>query len=453
MKTPTTTQILLVDDDQNFRRVAAYQLGETGAEVTTAGDGREGLEAFRQGRFDLVLTDVKMPELDGMALLREIRALSAGVPVILVTAHGDIEMAVQAMQNGATDFITKPFDRAQLRAKVERALAPGRLERENQALREELVTRYSFENLIGSSAAMRQLFELMGRVAFRDTTVLLLGESGTGKELVARALHYSSARREGRFVAVNCAAIPPALLESELFGHVKGAFTGADASREGRFQLASGGTLFLDEIGDMPLELQAKMLRALQERQVEPVGAAKPVAVDVRIIAATNRNLERLVELGEFRQDLYYRLNVVPLHLPPLRDRMEDIPLLVRHFLKRFGEPGVAIEPEAIERLRSHRWPGNVRELENTVERALALREKPDRITARDILLPEPARTETAAAGWLEIPDEGIVIDDVEKQLILNALRKTGNNQTRAAELLGITRQKLIYRMHKYGIA
>jgi two-component system NtrC family response regulator len=298
---------------------------------------------------------------------------------------------------------------------------------------------------------MRQLFELMGRVAYRDTTVLILGESGTGKELVARALHYNSPRREGRFVALNCAAIPPALLESELFGHVKGAFTGADSSREGRFQLASGGTLMLDEIGDMPLELQAKLLRVLQERQVEPVGSGKPVPIDVRIIAATHRNLEQLVQAGEFRQDLYYRLNVVPLHVPPLRDRLEDVPLLVRHFLKQFGEPGIAVEPEAIEALRRHRWPGNVRELENTIERALALREHPERITAGDIMMPPAPRNESGG-GVLEVPDEGVVIDDVEKQLILSALRKTGNNQTRAADLLGITRQKLIYRMHKYGI-
>ena len=451
MKNPTPPRILLADDDQNFQRVVTYNLSEMGAEVVTAATGRQALEAFRQGRFDLVLSDVRMPELDGMALLREIRALDATVPMILVTAHGDIEMAVEAMQHGATDFITKPFDRAQLKAKVERALKLPRLERENQALREELLTRYSFDNLVGSSPAMRELFEMMGRVAFRDTTVMILGESGTGKELVARALHYHSPRREGRFVALNCAAIPPTLLESELFGHVKGAFTGADASREGRFQLASGGTLFLDEIGDMPLELQAKLLRVLQERLVEPVGSSQPVAVDVRIIAATHRDLEKMVGAAEFRQDLFYRVSVVPLHIPPLRDRMEDIPLLVRHFLKQFGEPGVIVEPEAIEKLRRHRWPGNVRELENTIERTLALREKPERIMARDILLPEPRSG--PAEGFLEVPDEGIVIDDVEKQLILSALRKTGNNQTRAAELLGITRQTLIYRMHKYGIA
>ena len=452
MTTPSPPRILLADDDQNFQRVVLYHLSESGAEVTAASDGDAALAAFREGAFDLVLSDVRMPGLDGLALLRALRALDAAVPIILVTAHGDIEMAVDAMQNGATDFLAKPFDRAQLRAKVERALRLPRLERENRALREELLTRHSFDNMVGSSPAMLGLFELMRRVIGRDTTILILGESGTGKELVARALHYNSPRRGGQFVAINCAAIPSALLESELFGHVKGAFTGADTSREGRFQLASGGTLFLDEIGDMPLELQAKLLRALQERQIEPVGSGKPVPIDVRIITATHRNLEKMVEAVEFRQDLYYRVSVVPLHVPPLRDRLDDIPLLVRAFLKRFGEPGVIVEPAAIEKLRRHRWPGNVRELENAVERALALRAAPERITAEDIMLPEPPRT-GAAEGWFEIPDEGIVIDDVEKHLIQSALRKTGDNQTRAAELLGITRQKLIYRMHKYGIA
>ena len=451
MKHPVAAKILLADDDLSFQKVMSYNLSEMGAEVLTAQNGTEALELVRRDRLDLVLTDVRMPGMDGLTLLREIRAFDPSIPVILITAHGDIEMAVEAMLLGATDFITKPFDRARMREKVERALKLPRLQRENQALREELVTRYSFENMIGSSAAMRQLFEMMARVAFRDTTVLILGESGTGKELVARALHYASPRREGLFVAVNCAAIPPTLLESELFGHVKGAFTGADSVREGRFQLASEGTLFLDEVGDMPLELQAKLLRALQERQVEPVGSSRPIPFNVRIIAATHQNLEKYIQSGDFRQDLYYRLNVVPLQIPPLRDRMEDLPLLVKHFLKQFGEPGVVVEEGAFEKLNRHTWPGNVRELENAIERALALREHPDRITERDIHLPDALRPEATRSG-LEIPEGGVKLDEVERQFILSALRKTGDNQTRAAELLGITRQKLIYRMHKYGI-
>ena len=454
MTTPAAppSRILLVDDDPNFRRVAAHHLGELGGEVLTAGTGEEALALLRGERFDLLLSDVKMPGMDGMALLREVRRLDASLPIILVTAHGDIEMAVEAMQLGATDFITKPFDRARLREKAERALRLPRLERENQALREELASRFSFQSIIGSSPAMRGLFELMSRVLHREATVLILGESGTGKELVARALHYAGPRAGGNFVAVNCAAIPATLLESELFGHVKGAFTGAEAAREGRFVLASGGTLFLDEIGDMPLELQAKLLRVLQERVVEPVGSSRPVPVDVRIITATHRNLEAMIAAGEFRQDLFYRLNVVPLPIPPLRDRLEDLPLLVKHFLARLGAPEIALEPEVFDKLRRHDWPGNVRELENTIERALALRERPDRLTPHDIMLPDRSAAAAGGPGRLEIPEEGIVLDDVEKQLIQSALRKTGENQTRAAQLLGITRQKLIYRMHKYGL-
>ena len=302
---------------------------------------------------------------------------------------------------------------------------------------------------------MRRLKEMMRRIAQRDTTVLILGESGTGKELVARALHGASSRAGRPFVAINCAAIPAPLLESELFGHVRGAFTGAEQAREGRFQLASGGTILLDEIGDMPLELQVKLLRVLQERQVEPVGSGRAVPVDVRILAATHQDLDRLVAEGRFRQDLFYRLNVVPLVVPPLRERREDIPLLVHHFVRRFGEPGVTIEREALALLEGAPWPGNVRELENEIERALALRAHPDRLTAADLAAERLARVAsppTGAAELFDIPDEGIVLDDVERRLIESALRKAGGNQSRAARLLGITRQTLIYRMQKYGI-
>jgi two-component system NtrC family response regulator len=450
---PPLPHLLLVDDDANLRRVLQYQLGELG-EVTAVGSGAEALEALAGERFDLILSDVRMPPPDGLELLRQVRAQSPTLPFILLTAHGDIDMAVEAMQLGATDFLTKPFERERLQSKVERALRARKLEHENLALREALLTRHSFENLIGSSSAMRQLTDQMSRVALRDATVLILGESGTGKEVVARALHYAGPRRASNFVALNCAAIPATLLESELFGHTKGAYTGADAARVGRFQQADGGTLFLDEIGDMPRELQPKLLRAIQERVVEPIGGTRPIAINVRIIAATHRDLQALVQAGEFREDLFYRLNVVPLQLPPLRDRLEDIPLLVRHFLKCFGEAEVEIEPAALERLARHHWPGNVRELENAVERALALRLEPTRLAATDLLLPEPHAAESgeAAAGLYEIPDCGIVLDDVEKKLIQSAMRKTGNNQTRAAQLLGITRQTLIYRLNKYGL-
>jgi two-component system NtrC family response regulator len=449
MEDPRRARILLVDDDPNFLKVAEFNLSRTEAEIAAFSNATDALAAFKSDPFDLVLSDVKMPGMDGLTLLQKVRALAPAIPVILITAHGDIEMAVQAMQMGANDFLTKPFKREILLEKVDRALKVRVLERENRALREELTDRFSFKSIVGSSPAMRQLFETMSRVAERDTTVLILGESGTGKELVARALHYSGPRRGGRFVAVNCAAIPPALLASELFGHIKGAFTGADAAREGRFVAASGGTLFLDEVGDMPLDLQASVLRALQERQVEPVGADHPVAVDVRILAATHQDLEKQVQDGTFRQDLYYRLCVVPLHVPPLRDRIEDIPLLVKHFLERFDEPHVRVEPEVFEELSRHNWPGNVRELENAIERALALRSDPTRLAGHDIVLPAAPERLTL----FEVPDQGVNIDEIEKSLVASALRKAGNNQTRAARLLGLSRQQLIYRMHKYEVS
>lgn len=442
-------RVLLADDDPNFQKVVEFNLSKLGAEVITCADGAEALAVFQRESFDAVLSDVKMPGMDGIALLREIRALSPTVPIILVTAHGDIEMAVEAMQMGANDFLTKPFKRAVLIEKLERALRVRVLERENQALREELTDRFSFKSIVGSSPAMRDLFEMMSRVALRDTTVLLLGESGTGKELVARALHYAGPRKDGRFIAVNCAAIPAPLLESELFGHVKGAFTGADAAREGKFLAASGGTLFLDEVGDMPLELQTKVLRALQERQVEPVGSDQPTSVDIRVITATHQDLEKAVQAGSFRQDLFYRLSVVPLHVPPLRDRMEDVPLLVKHFLARFGEPNLPVDGDVFAKLQQHHWPGNVRELENTIERALALRADPARLTEKDIAL--PATIERASI--FSVPEGGVDIDEVEKALVIDALQRTGNNQTRAARLLHLSRQQLIYRIHKYGIA
>lgn len=445
-------KILLVDDDLNFHKVTVFTLQKFGAKVTSAFNGREALDVWQDNSFDVVLTDVKMPEMDGLELLRVIRSRDHEIPVVLVTAHGDIEMAVEAMHSGATDFITKPFDRERLKGKLKRCLRLKYLEHENRTLREELTDRYTFDRIVGSSPAMRSLFDLMRRVLYRDTTVLILGESGTGKELIARALHYGGSRRDHPFVAVNCAAIAPNLLESELFGHVKGAFTGAYTSREGYFQMASGGTMFLDEIGDMPLELQTKLLRVLQEQRITPVGSSESIRIDVRIIAATHQDLDTLVREGGFREDLYYRLNVVPLHVPPLRDRKDDIPLLVRGFLKRFGEKQVKVEPSAMRSLVERPWRGNVRELENTVERILALRAQPDRITIEDVEQFSPAVHAPSLTG-MEIPDEGIVLDELERTLIESALRKTGGNQTRAARLLGMTRQKLIYRMQKYGIA
>jgi two-component system NtrC family response regulator len=394
-----------------------------------------------------------MAGMSGMDLLGRIREADPGALVIVITAYGSVQQAVEAMRKGAHDYLTKPFDREALKMTVRKALEFSSIRQENKRLRTELQERFSISRLVGRSAAMQALLELVARVASADSTVLIQGETGTGKELVARALHYSSARVSGNFVTVNCAAIPRELLESELFGHVKGAFTGATAPKTGKFELAEGGTIFLDEVGDIDLELQKKLLRVLQEREIDKVGARSPRPVDVRVIAATNQPLARLVETGAFRKDLYYRLHVVPITIPPLRERREDIPPLVRHFLEKLGASGIRVTDKAMALLEGHDWPGNVRELENTIERALLLRRREEEIDAADLTLGKlklenPAASRTMVA----IPDEGIVLEDVEKNLIVEALRKTGGNQSAAARLLGISRQTLIYRMQKHAI-
>jgi two-component system NtrC family response regulator len=374
------------------------------------------------------------------------------LPVILITAYGTIESAVLAMKQGAFDYITKPFNRDELRMTLDRALRMRRLEKENAVLRAEVTDRYCFESIIGSGGKLKEVLDLAGRVAASDATVLITGESGTGKELLAKGIHYNSKRADASFVAVNCAAIPENLIESELFGHMKGSFTGAVRDHEGKFEQADGGTLFLDEIGDLRIDLQAKILRALQERQVDRVGGTKPVTVDVRVIAATNRDIEKAVKDGLFREDLYYRLSVVTLNMPPLRERRDDIPVLVEHFLKKFNrDAGVTIEGEALSAIKSYGWPGNVRELENVIERASVLK-RGAVITPAD--LPDKLKKERTGIDSiiLNLPDEGISLEDLEKSLILKALEKHNNNQTRAAEYLGITRPTLIYRLEKYGL-
>ncbi|MEK6744710.1 MAG: sigma-54 dependent transcriptional regulator, partial [Nitrospirota bacterium] len=332
--------ILLIDDDQSLRRVIEYSLIENGFAVRPAASGEEGLAFFQKEPFDVVITDITMPGMSGMEVLEKVRKADQGLPVIIITAYGTIESAVSAMKQGAFDYITKPFNRDELRITLDRALKMRRLEMENVRLRAEVIDRYRFDAIVGGSEKLREVIALAGRVAPSDATVLVTGESGTGKELLARGIHYSSGRSDGPFVAVNCAAIPENLLESELFGHMKGSFTGAVRDKEGKFELAEGGTLFLDEIGDLRIDLQAKILRALQERTVDRVGGEKPLELDVRVIAATNRDLERGVREGSFREDLYYRLSVVVLHMPPLRERKDDIPLLVGHFLKKFSPQG-----------------------------------------------------------------------------------------------------------------
>ncbi|MHB8766728.1 MAG: sigma-54-dependent transcriptional regulator [Deferrisomatales bacterium] len=447
-------KVLVVDDDASLRRILEYNLAEEGHAVATAGSGEEALEALQKSRFDLVVTDIKMPGMDGMDLLKRIKAAASETQVIVITAFGTIEMAVEAMKAGAFEYITKPFNRDELKLSARKALRLRSLETDNMRLQKEVTRRYGFENIVGDSPQMQRVFRLIEKVADTDAAVLVTGDSGTGKELVARALHYRSARAKRPFVAVNCAAIPRELLESELFGHVKGAFTGAIRDRSGKFEEAHGGTLFLDEIGDLPIELQAKILRALQEKEVTPVGSNQVTEVDVRIVAATNRDLEAEIDEGAFREDLYYRLAVVPIHMPSLRERPDDIPLLVAHFLRALG-PGetVSVTPAAQEALKRYPWRGNVRELENTIERLLILREG-DEIGVDD--LPEKIRRppeEGAPGGFSFVfPPEGVGLEEAEKALIEAALARTGWNQSRAAHLLRVPRHILLYRMEKFGI-
>ena len=450
-----TQTVLVIDDDESLRRVMEFHLQEEGYGVVTAVDGRAGLERFQAGPVDLVVTDIRMPEMDGMELLARVKAMQPDVPVVILTAHGTIDSAVEAMKLGATDYLTKPFSREQFKAAVRKALEVGALRTENRRLREVVAERFSFASMIAGSRAMRGVTDMAARVAQSDTTVLLAGESGTGKELLAKAIHFHSARARRAFVTVNCAAIPEHLLESELFGHRRGAFTGAVADKHGKFELANGGTIFLDEVGDLPVLLQVKILRALQEREIDKVGDPRPVKVDVRIIAATNRDLEKMIADGTFREDLYYRLAVVSIRMPALRERTDDIPLLVDHFLDKHSErltrPRPAMDKDVYSTFNLYSWPGNIRELENVIERALVL-DRDGVLDAED--LPERLRIRAQRAGNVrfELPDEGISLDDVERDLLVAALEKHDWNQTRAAAYLGITRSTLLYRMQKFQI-
>jgi len=444
--------ILLMDDDDSLRRVMEFSLTEAGHTVRAAKSGEEGLLLFEKHAFDAVITDITMPGMSGMEVLAKIQKSDPSLPVIIITAYGTIESAVLAMKQGAFDYITKPFNRDELLLTLSKAFKMRRLEKENIELRAEVKGRYSFEGIIGSSKTIREVLDLAGRVAASDASVLITGESGTGKELLARGIHYNSPRAKGPFVAINCAAIPEGLIESELFGHVKGSFTGAVKDKEGKFELADNGTLFLDEIVDLRIDLQAKILRALQEHEVDRVGGNKPIPVDARVIAATNKDIDRAVKEGRFREDLYYRLSVITLHMPPLRERRDDVPLLVGHFLKKFNKGSEAhVDAEALSSLTSYGWPGNVRELENVIERASVLK-RGDVITRAE--LPEKLIKEKRGVEDIifNLPENGISLEDLEKSLIVKALEQHKGNQTRAAEYLGITRPTLIYRMEKYGL-
>jgi DNA-binding NtrC family response regulator len=451
MKRPMEkSKILVVDDEANARTALAEILKQEGYGVETAADGFKALAKFAEFEPDLVLTDLKMPGMDGVELLRKVKEHDAETPVVVMTAFGAVETAVSAMRDGAADYLTKPLNTDELLIVLERALESLKLRRETAELRGQLRERYSFDNIIGSSPEMQRVFKTVAQIAPSRATVLLTGDSGTGKELVAAAIHQHSPRAPGPFIRLHCAALAETLLESELFGHERGAYTGADRKREGRFEQANGGTLFLDEIGEIPLSIQVKLLRVLQEREFERVGGNQTLRVDVRVIAATNRDLKEMVAAGRFREDLFYRLNVINLHLPSLRQRPSDIPALAAHFLKRYAEENGksvrTISDRALMQLANYAWPGNVRELENVIERAVVLAEG-------EAIEPEHLPSEFAVAsrrsGILAIP--GATMDELERYAILQTLESVGGSTTKAAEILGISVRKIQYKLQEYG--
>ncbi|HEY7519832.1 MAG TPA: sigma-54 dependent transcriptional regulator [Methylomirabilota bacterium] len=444
-------RVLVVDDEPAQRELVSGFLRRQGFDVTVAADGAAALERFRAESADAIVTDQKMPGLSGLALLEAARAIDPEVAVIVMTAYGTVESAVSAMKGGAADYLAKPLNLEDLRHRLDRARERRALRAENRDLREALQERHRIEGIIGESGAMQEVLSLVHRVAASDATVLIRGESGTGKELIAKAIHYASGRAARPLVRVNCAALPETLLEAELFGHEKGAFTGAHAARQGRFEAAQGGSLFLDEIGDLPLHLQVKLLRVLQEREIERLGSSRSIGVDVRLLAATHRDLESAVRAGTFRDDLYYRINVVTVTVPPLRDRRADIPPLLEHFLMRLArdnsKPIRGLTAEARDALLRYDYPGNVRELENLIERAVVLT-RDDVIGLGDLPLGvrEPAVAADDAAS-LPAATEGL-----ERRLIHDALVAAGGVQTRAAEALGISERVLRYKLRKYGL-
>jgi two-component system NtrC family response regulator len=453
----STDSILVVDDDSSVRRVVQMQLAEAGYVVRQAASGSEALRILADAPPKLVITDLRMPDLDGIELFRRIVENEIQTTVIMITAFGSIETAVQAMRLGAYDYITKPIDYEALLLAVHRAMERQNLIEEVRNLRSALDRRYGFESIIGRSKGLLRVLEMAARVAQHDSTVLIQGETGTGKELLARAIHYNSRRKSQAFVTINCGAIPRDLIEAELFGFSRGAFTGAHANKQGKVEIADGGTLFLDEVGELPLESQVKLLRLIQQGEIERVGATSPKVINVRIVAATNRNLQAMVEDGAFREDLFYRLAVVPLALPPLRERKDDIPEVAEHLFhkakEKHGMQNVRVAPSVIARLTAYRWPGNIRELENLVERMLVL-SNGEQITEED--LPAELRSVSQptpnASLVLDIPEEGISLEGVERELLLRALEKAGGNQTKAARYLDISRRTFIYRMEKHGI-
>jgi two-component system response regulator AtoC len=463
---PERKQVLIVDDEPNLRKILSAQLSRDGYEVMTAEDGEEGLSLLKDNHIDLVITDLKMPKVDGMTLLKRALELEPELPVVVITAHGTIDTAVEALKLGAFDFVTKPFDKDEVRQIVGKALKTRELRgADATAAPSGGGVRYG---IIGASPGITDLYAVLERVADTPTTVMITGESGTGKELVARALHEHSSRKDKPFIKVNCAAIPKELIESELFGYERGAFTGAVASKPGRFELANNGTLFLDEVGEIPIEMQVKLLRALQESEFERVGGIKTIRVDVRLVAATNRDLKKLLAGGTFREDLFYRLNVVPIRLPALRERTSDIPLLVEHFLTKFNErlkkSVQGVEPEASEALVAYPWPGNIRELENVIERAVLFCDTKE-LRASDLSpeirgipamanVPMPeADLQVALAGEGGLKEHvKVAMSRLERELVSRALQQTTGNVTHAARLLKISRKGLQLKMKELGL-
>jgi DNA-binding NtrC family response regulator len=444
--------ILLIDDDINLCKVIGYQLEKQGYRVTTAHRGEEGLKIFSQKDIDLVLTDIQMPDISGIDVLQKIREENKRVVIILITAYGSVDNALDACRIGADDYITKPFGQEQLLFVIEKAVRLRNLQTENEELRDELAGKFRFDNMVVKSIAMQEVIQNARKVAQSEATVLILGESGTGKELLARAIHFNSPRRDKPFVIVNCPSIPDSLIESELFGHIRGAYTGAIKNRKGKFELADGGTLFLDEIGDLSESVQAKLLRVLQEQEFERLGDSRIIQVNVRLLAATNKNLEKLTLEGKFREDLYYRLSVIPITIPPLRERKEDIPELVNYYVEQFARgKEIRISGEVRQSLQKYHWPGNIRELENTIERALVLGSGFE-ISMENISPHISKRPEKRGGELLEILSDDFSLENAERQLIALALQKSRGNQTHAAKLLKIPRHVLLYRMKKWNI-
>ncbi|MGD9329744.1 MAG: sigma-54 dependent transcriptional regulator [Desulfobacterales bacterium] len=452
--------ILVVDDERNYTAVLSAVLEEEGFETCTANSGAEALEILEKEEIDLIVSDMKMPVMDGLALLEQIKQREPQMPVIIMTAHGTVDKAVEAMQKGAYTFILKPFDNERLVMYARKAIELYRLVKDHQRLQFEVESQYSFDNIIGKSLPMQNVFKTISKVGPTSATVLIEGESGTGKELVAKSIHFNSPRRHKTIVTVNCAALAENLLESELFGHEKGAFTGAVARRKGRFELADGGTIFLDEIGELPPSLQVKLLRVLQEKTIERVGGTLSIPVDIRIIAATNRSLKKETEKGRFREDLFYRLNVVKIQLPALKQRPEDIHLLINHFLQKYsaerkaGEAITKVDPKVERLFYDYHWPGNVRELENIIERVMVLCPGPT-VTVDD--LPAEFRDHVHNALHLEgIPADAKLSETlamVERQMIKRAMNMTGHVQTKAAEILGITKSGLNQKLKKLNLS